>query len=126
MFLLKMVFNIEEAIMLPFVSAFYMFPSVYGSIILISFCLVGWLINFAYINVFVLQVSIGIAILFEIFKYSIVNLKNNKAEIVEDVYTQAIASVNNEIIGFASFLDLYAKEFSTSNSSNTSDKSKKD
>lgn len=114
MFLLKMVFNIEEAIMLPFVSAFYMFPSVYGSIILISFCLVGWLINFAYINIFVLQVSIGIAILFEIFKYSIVNLKNNKAEIVEDVYTQAIASVNNEIIGFASFLDLYAKEFSTS------------
>lgn len=114
MFILKMAFLTEEAIILPFISAFYMFPSIYGSIILISFCLVGWLIDFTYIELEVLQISICVAFLFEIFKYSIINVANSKAEIVKDVYTQAINSVNNEIIGFASFLDLYAKEFATS------------
>lgn len=114
LFILKMAFGVNEAIVLPFVCCFYMFNGLYGSIILISFCLVGWVIDFNYIDLSVLKISIVVAILFEIFKHSIINIANSKAEIIEDVYTQAINNVNNEIIGFASFLDLYSKEFSTS------------
>ncbi len=113
MILLNMVFKIEASIILPFISAFYIFPGVYGSIILICFCLTGWLINFQYIDSTILLISIGVAILFEILKHSIINMSNSRNEMVEDVYNQAISNVNNEIIGFASFLDLYAKEFSS-------------
>ena len=112
MVFLLLVKNVEAAIMLPFISAFYILPNVYGTIILICFCLTGWIVDFPYIEIKILQVTVGVSIFFEIFKHSIVNIASNKAEIIEDVYNQAITNVNNEIIGFASFLDLYAKEFS--------------
>lgn len=114
MFILKMVYNVEEAIVLPFISAFYIFPSIYGSIILISFCLIGWYVNFDGLSDEFLKYTIGVSVVFELFKFSIINVTNNRTEIAEDVYNQAIMNVNNEVIGFASFLDLYAREFSTS------------
>lgn len=112
MVFLLLVKNIDAAIMLPFISAFYVLPNIYGTIILICFCLVGWIVDFPYLELKILQVTVGVSIFFEMFKHSIINISNNKAEIIEDVYNQAISNVNNEIIGFASFLDLYAKEFS--------------
>ena len=60
MFFLRFIFKIEEALLIPFVSAFYLFPSIYAPAALISFCLLGWATNIDLFNVIYLQVTIGL------------------------------------------------------------------
>lgn len=113
MFFLRFVFDIEESILIPFVSAFYMFPSIYAPIALICFCLLGILTNIELFMKDTLKVVIGLSIFFEIIKRTIIS-KHSSESIVKGVYNQAIENVNNEVLAFASFLDLFSKEFSTS------------
>lgn len=112
MFFLRFAFKIEESLLIPFVSAFYLFPSFYAPFALISFCLLGWITNIQIFMVVTLQITIGLSIFFEIIKGTIVS-SNDSESIVRGVYQQAVDSINNEVISFASFLDLYAKDFST-------------
>lgn len=113
MFFLRFIFKIEEALLIPFVSAFYLFPQFYAPAALISFCLLGWATNIDLFNVLYLQITIGIAIFFEIVKTTIIS-KHTGEEIVKRAYSQAMENANNEIIAFASFLDLFSKDFSES------------
>lgn len=113
MFFLRFIFKIEEALLIPFISAFYMFPSIYAPTALISFCLLGWATNIDLFNSQYLQITIGLAIFFEIVKSTIIS-KHTGEDIVRGAYTQAIENANNEIIAFASFLDLFSKDFSES------------
>lgn len=113
MFFLRFIFKIEEALLIPFVSAFYMFPSIYAPTALISFCLLGWATNIDLFNTLYLQITIGLAVFFEIVKSTIIS-KHTGEDIVRGAYTQAIENANNEIIAFASFLDLFSKDFSES------------
>lgn len=114
MFTLRFLFHIEESILIPFVSAFYMFPNLYGAITLISFCLFAWLGDFKLFTVLTLQVTIGVSIFFEIFKFTLVSDDPSNEEIGVNIYDNLVNILNNELMGFASFLDLYAKSFSTS------------
>lgn len=113
MFFLRFIFKIEEALLIPFVSAFYLFPSIYAPAALISFCLLGWATNIDLFNVLYLQITIGLAIFFEIIKYTIIS-KNTNEDIIKGAYTQAMENANQEIIAFASFLDSFSKDFSES------------
>jgi len=113
MFFLRFIFKIEEALLIPFVSAFYLFPSIYAPAALISFCLLGWATNIDLFNVIYLQVTIGLAIFFELVKSTIIS-KYSSEEIVKGAYTQAMENANHEIIAFASFLDLFSRDFSES------------
>lgn len=113
MFFLRFVFKIEEALLIPFVSAFYLFPSIYAPAALISFCLLGWATNIDLFNVEYLQITIGLAIFFEIIKSTIIS-KHSSDEIIKGAYTQAMENANHEIIAFASFLDLFSRDFSQS------------
>ena len=113
MFFLRFIFKIEEALLIPFVSAFYLFPQFCAPAALISFCLLGWATNIDLFNVLYLQITIGIAIFFEIVKTTIIS-KHTGEEIVKRAYSQAMENANNEIIAFASFLDLFSKDFSES------------
>ena len=113
MFFLRFVFKIEEALLIPFVSAFYLFPSIYAPVALISFCLLGWTTNIDLFNVTYLQITIGVAIFFEIIKSTIVS-KHSGDEIVRGAYSQAMENANNEIIAFASFLDMFSRDFTES------------
>jgi len=112
MFFLRFVYGIEESLLIPFVSAFFMFPSIYAPISLICFCLLGWLSEVNIFPVLTLQITIVLCILFEMIKWSIIS-KNDSESIIKGVYQQAMDNVNNEVIAFASFLDLFAKDFST-------------
>lgn len=112
MFFLRFVYQIEEGLLIPFVSAFYMFPSIYAAISLICFCLLGWLSEITMFPVLTLQITIGISLFFELIKGTIVS-RNTKESIIRGVYTQAVENVNHEVIAFASFLDMFAKDFST-------------
>ncbi len=113
MFFLRFVYNYEESLLIPFVSAFYMFPSIYAPISLICFCLLGILSEIEIFPVFTLYTTIGLSIVFEIIKGLIIS-RNDSEKIIRSVYQQAMENVNHEIISFASFLDLFAKKFSTS------------
>lgn len=114
MFTLRFMFKIEESILIPFVSAFYMFPNLYGAITLISFCLFAWLGDFKLFSVLTLQVTIAVSLIFELFKFSLVSVDPSNEEIGVNIYDNLVNLLNNEIMGFASFLDLYGKSFSTS------------
>ncbi|MCK9471338.1 MAG: SpoIIE family protein phosphatase [Bacilli bacterium] len=113
MFFLRFLFKIEESLLIPFVSAFYLFPSIYAPAALISFSLLGWATNIDLFNVTYLQVTIGIAIFFEIVKGTIISVHSSD-DIIRGAYSQAMENANNEIIAFASFLDLFSKDFSES------------
>ena len=113
MFFLRFLFKIEESLLIPFVSAFYLFPSIYAPAALISFSLLGWATNIDLFNVTYLQITIGIAIFFEIVKGTIISVHSSD-DIIRGAYSQAMENANNEIIAFASFLDLFSKDFSES------------
>jgi len=113
MFFLRFIFKIEEALLIPFVSAFYLFPSFYALFGLVSFCLLGWATNIELFNVLYLQVTIGLAIFFEIIKSTVVS-NTTTEEIIKGAYTQAMENANQEILAFASFLDLFSRDFSES------------
>lgn len=112
MFFLRFQFNIQESLLIPFVSAFYIFPSLYAPVTLISFCMLGWLTDVEVFSVLTLQITIGLSLFFEIIKFSVIN-NQEKNDIIHDVYHQAMDNVNAEVIAFAAFLDLFAKDFST-------------
>lgn len=113
MFFLRFVYQFEESLLIPFASAFYMFPSIYAPISLICFCMLGILSRMAIFPALTLYITIGLSVFFEIVK-GIVISRNDPDKIVRGVYHQAMENLNNEVIAFASFLDLFAKKFSTS------------
>ncbi|MCK9535977.1 MAG: SpoIIE family protein phosphatase [Bacilli bacterium] len=112
MLFLRFVFDIEESILIPFVSAFYIFPSIYAPLSLISFCLLGWFSNTPYFNPLTLQITIGLAIVFEIIKFMIINIHEGK-DLAAGIYQRSLENINNEVIAFASFLDLFSRSFAT-------------
>ena len=85
----------------------------YAPISLICFCLLGILSEIEIFPVVTLYTTIGLSIVFEIIKGLIIS-RNDSEKIIRSVYQQAMENVNHEIISFASFLDLFAKKFSTS------------
>ncbi|NLD26264.1 MAG: hypothetical protein GX661_02765, partial [Acholeplasmataceae bacterium] len=113
MFFLRFVYQYEESLLIPFVSAFYMFPSIYAPISLICFCMLGVLSKMPIFPASTLYITIGLSVLFEFIKGIIIS-KNDPDRIVRGVYHQAMENLNSEIIAFASFLDLFAKKFSIS------------
>lgn len=114
MFALRFMFNIQESILIPFVSAFYMFPGLYSAITLISFCLFAYIGDFQAFSPLTLQITVFVAIFFEFVKWTIVSKDPYGETIGINIYDNLVDLLNTEVIGFASFLDLYAKEFAQS------------
>lgn len=112
MFFLRFVFSLEESLLIPFVSAFYMFPSIYAPISLICFSLLGILSKIDYFPINILEATIALSVFFEIVKTMLVSNKTPE-KIMYNVYQRAVENINHEIISFASFLDLFSKKFST-------------
>lgn len=113
-FLLRFVFKIQESIIIPFVSAFYMFPGIYSAVTLISFCLLAYLGQFEIFASEILQGVVFVAIFFELVKWSLISFDRHGETIGINIYDNLVELLNNELIGFASFLDFYAKEFAMS------------
>jgi len=99
------------AFILPFISALYMLNGLWGSIIMIAICFVGWISNQTIIDNRYLQGIIYVSIFFEITRGMIINTKIKHEEIYKDAYEKSIEYLNHEVITFASFLDMYSKEF---------------
>ncbi len=112
MFFLRFIFHLEESLLIPFVSAFYIFPSIYAPISLICFCLLGILSKMDIFPLRVLELTIALSVFFEIVKGMIVS-NNTPEKIKNNVYHRAVETINHEIISFASFLDLFSKKFTT-------------
>jgi len=112
MFFLKFVYTLEESLLISFVSAFYMFPSFYAPVALICFSLLGILSKMEIFPVKVLEATIVLSVFFEIVKTLIVSSKSPE-KIIKNVYQRATENVNNEIISFATFLDLFSQKFAT-------------
>lgn len=112
MLLLIFVFNLNDAILLPFVCAFYLFPSVYPLLIINSFCSAVLLADLSE-DILMIQVIMGLSVFFEIFKFLIIKEVVNESSVYDSVYTQVIKNVNEEVLNFASFLDKFARSFKT-------------
>jgi len=112
MFLLWFIFEIKESILIPFVGAFYIFPSIYSTLTLVSFCFLGWLSNIQYFSAQTLQVIIVMAIVFEIIKGLVINVHERK-DLTIGIYQRSLENINKEVIAFASFLDLFSRSFAT-------------
>lgn len=112
MFFLRFVFSVTESIMIPFVSAFYILPSIYGPLSLISFCLLGWLTESPPFSPLTLQIVIGFSVAFEIIKYTVINFYDAD-DLAVGVYQRSLENINHEVIAFASFLDLFSRGFAT-------------
>lgn len=110
MLLLIFVFQLNDAILIPFVCAFYLFPSIYPLLIINTFCSAIILADLAE-DILMIQVIMGLSVFFEIFKFLIVKEVVNEKAVYDDVYSQVIKNVNEEVLNFASFLDKFAKSF---------------
>ncbi len=104
-------YKITFAFILPFISALYMLSGLWGSVIMIAICFIGWISNQTIIDNRYLQGIIYVAVFFEIAKGLIVTSHIKQEELYKDAYGKSIDYLNNEVITFASFLDMYAKEF---------------
>ena len=102
-----------DASFMIIVSAIYLLPKYYHIIILCMLSVFMLLIKQNYVSAILITYTIGIAIFFEIFKPMLTNIDNTKEKFLNYIYEKQIANVNNEIIAFASFLDSYAKKYST-------------
>jgi len=78
---------------------------------MIAICFVGWISNQTIIDNRYLQGIIYVSIFFEITRGMIINTKIKHEEIYKDAYEKSIEYLNHEVITFASFLDMYSKEF---------------
>ncbi|MDD3999345.1 MAG: hypothetical protein PHX62_00415, partial [Bacilli bacterium] len=112
MFFLMFVYKLEESLLIPFVSAFYMFPSIYAPVCLICFSLLGIISKIDIFPQRILEVTIGLSLLFEIIKGMVIS-KNSAENLIHNVYHRSIENINKEVISFASFLDLFSKKFSS-------------
>lgn len=106
-------FDIDQAIIIPFICSLYIFPKLYGPITVIMFSLIGLITEIKFFSPATLEMTIIISIIFELFRFALVGFNNNQEGIIKGVYSKTIENVNNEVIGFASFLDMFAKEFTT-------------
>lgn len=113
MFYFKFILNLEEGIIVPFVASFYLFPKIYGTIALISFSILALYIEQTFFSNEVLLATGIVALFFEVFKSQFINIDTDKKTIIKNVYETTVGNLNNEIIGFASFLDMFAKNYST-------------
>lgn len=112
MFFLRFVFSVEESVLIPFASAFYILPSIYAPLSLISFCLLGWLSATPHFAPLTLQIVIGFAIAFEVIKRMVINIYEGD-DLAVGVYQRSLENINHEVIAFASFLDLFSRSFAT-------------
>lgn len=103
--------DMKLAICLPFISALYMINGLWSSIILITVSFTVWLSKQTYIEDIYLQGIIYTTVFFEICKSTIITSKIKQEEIYKDAYSKSIETLNNEIINFASFLDMYSKDY---------------
>ena len=104
-------YKLNFAFILPFISALYMLSGLWGSIIMISICFICWISNQTFIDNRYLQGIIYVSVIFEITRGMVVTPIIKQEEIYKDAYEKSIEYLNNEIITFASFLDMYSKEF---------------
>lgn len=103
--------DLKLAICLPFISALYLINGLWSSIILITITFTVWLSNQTYIDDIYLQGLIYTAVFFEICKETIITSKIKQEEIYKDAYSKSMDKLNTEIINFASFLDMYSKDY---------------
>jgi stage II sporulation protein E len=110
MLIMMFVFRVNEAILIPFISAFYLFPSIYPLLIINVFCSA---VIFADLteSMLMIQMIMGLSILFEVFKFFTVKENVDESIVCDNVYTQVVKNVNDEVLNFASFLDKFAKSF---------------
>lgn len=114
MFFLKIFFKTNEAVFIPFISAIFMLESLYSSLITICLSFILWIFKLEFVPPKVLEVTIFLTLFFEVFRFSLISTKSSKEEVTRGVYESSLEKVNDEIINFASFLDLLAKDYSTS------------
>lgn len=112
--ILKVFLKVEASVMLPFISIFYIFEGMYGSVALVTFLILSYLLDFSLLSLEVIETMLGIILFFELFKYTILSNVSSKKEVIKEIYEHSMEGVNKEIIGFASFLDMFARNFSTS------------
>lgn len=88
-----------------------MINGLWSSIILITVSFTVWLSKQNYVEDSYLQGIIYTTVFFEICKGTIVSSKVREEEVYKDAYSKSIDVLNNEIINFASFLDMYSKDY---------------
>ena len=103
--------NINYAFIFPFITCLFTLNGLWGSIMFITICFIVWISKQQYIKELYLQLAILTTVFFEIVRGSLIMNKTKEEEIYKDAYKKSIEALNNEVIGFASFLDSYSKDF---------------
>lgn len=103
--------HIKYSFILPFISALYLLDGLWSSIILISISFLLYISNQTIIEKSVVEGIIFISIFFELIRNYVTPIGTKVEEVYKDAYNKTISSVNNDILQFATFLDMYSKEF---------------
>lgn len=109
---LKYQLKIEDGMIIPLASSLYILPKYAGAMFFSLFCIVGLLFKVTFFSKELFFVSGIVSIIFELFRYTLIK-QVSKEVMAKEIYQKTMQSIHQEVIGFASFLDLFAKEFST-------------
>lgn len=110
MLILYLVFNIQEALFLPFISSIYLVSNIFVSILFNAFLVILLFTNSGYETNTLLSLMI-ISIIFELINPLILDEKKENSDMFEYIYSQVQKSTNDEILNFSLFIDKFTTSF---------------
>lgn len=110
MLILYLVFNIQEALFLPFISSIYLVSNIFVSILFNAFLIILLFTNSGYETNTLLSLMM-ISIIFELINPLILDEKKENSDMFEYIYSQVQKSTNDEILNFSLFIDKFTTSF---------------
>lgn len=110
MIILYLLFNVDEALFIPFISAAYLISNIFMLFLFNSFICVLLFTNTGYETNMLIMTMI-VSILFEVLSPLIIDERKTNTDMFEYIYNQIQKNTNDEILNFALFLDKFACGF---------------
>lgn len=112
MILFKTMLKVDQGILVVLVSFIYLIPNMFSSMVLILLLMYLLYFESNLISEDILYLLGTISMIFELLRPFIIN-KNNKIELMNNIYERAMSQIDIEVEAFALFLDKIVKNFAS-------------
>lgn len=110
MLILYLLFNIDEALFIPFISVLYFISNIFMLFLFNSFLCVLLFTNTGYDTNMLISTMV-VSILFEVISPFIIDERKTNIDMFEYIYNQIQKNTNDEILNFALFIDKFSSGF---------------
>lgn len=108
---LKYLFQIDQSYLIIIIAALYAFPKLISTFLLFGFMLFLYLTKVNLMTDMQMLIIMGIGLLFEIFRSTLVN-ELSQQTFINNIHENVVNNVNKDAVSFASFLDSINKDLS--------------